>query len=560
MLSRRDILQLGAATAAVLGSHWSSAIAQGRPSVDDLVAMPAFGNVTLLHVTDLHGQTQPVFFREPAVNLGVGEAKGEPPFLTGDDFLRRFGVAARSHDAYALSDRDYVNAARRFGRVGGLDRIAHIIARVRAERAANTLLLDGGDTWTNSFVAQENRGQDMVACLRRLRPDAMTAHWEFTLGEERVLELKEQLGDTAFLAQNVRDTEFEDPVFDARRMFERGGVRIAVIGQAMPTTPIANPRWMIPKWTFGIREREVQAQVDEARAAGAALVVLLSHNGFSIDRKLASRVRGIDVILVAHTHDAIPVPVQVGRTLLVTSGSHGKFVSRLDLDVREREVKGFRYRLIPVLSEIVPGDPAMAREVATWRAPHQAMLAETVGRSEGLLYRRGTFNGTFDDLICDAMLSERDAEIALSPGFRWGTSVLPGEITREDVFNATAMTYPQCYRLTMTGARLKEVLEDVADNIFNPDPYLQGGGDMVRVGGLTYAIDVTQPIGRRIGDLRLARDGQPLEASRDYVVAGWASVAEGTQGPPISDVVFSHLAKNPSVTPRERATVRVIGS
>jgi sulfur-oxidizing protein SoxB len=560
MLSRRDILQLGAASATLVGADWAGALAQQRPSADDLVGMAGYGNVTLLHIADLHAQMRPVFFREPAVNIGVGEAKSEPPFLTGGDFLRRFGIAARSHDAYALSDQDFVAAARLFGPVGGLDRIAHVVARVRAERGPNTLLLDGGDTWTNSYVSLFNRGQDMVGCLRLLKPDAMTAHWEFTLGEERVLELKEQLGDTAFLCQNVRDTEFEDPVFDARRTFERGGVKIAVIGQALPYTPIANPRWMIPKWTFGIRERELQAQVDEARAEGAGLVVLLSHNGFAVDRKLAGRVRGIDVILVAHTHDAIPAPVQVGRTLLVTSGSHGKFVSRLDLDVQGGEVKGFRYRLIPVLADVLPGDAAMAREIAEWRAPHSSMLREVVGRTEGLLYRRGTFNGAFDDVICDAMLAERDAEIALSPGFRWGTSVLPGEITREDVFNATAMTYPQCYRTTMTGARLKEVLEDVADNLFNPDPYLQGGGDMVRVGGLTYAIDLTQPIGRRIGEMRLVRDGRPLDAGRDYVVAGWASVAQDTQGPPIWDVVFAHLAKNPVVAPRERATVRVIGS
>lgn len=364
-----------------------------------------------------------------------------------------------------------------------------------------------------------------------------------------------------FLGQNVRDAEWNEPALEPVRMMERGSVRIAVIGQAFPYTPIANPRWMIPTWSFGVREEDVRANVDKARKDGAALVVLLSHNGFDVDRKLASRVEGIDVMLTAHTHDALPEVVKVGRTLLVASGSHGKFVSRLDLDVQGGEVRGYRYKLIPIFSDAIAPDPEMAAKIEEVRAPHEAMLREEVGRTETLLYRRGNFNGTLDDVICEALIEERDAEIALSPGFRWGASLLAGQaITREDIYNATAMTYPAAYRVPMTGARLKDILEDVADNLFNPDPYYQQGGDMVRVGGLGYAIDIGKPVGGRIGDLRLLRTGQPLDAAREYSVAGWASVNEGTQGPPIWDVVFAHLKKRGTVAPGEATHVRVTGS
>jgi sulfur-oxidizing protein SoxB len=448
--------------------------------------------------------------------------------------------------------------AKAYGRVGGLDRIATVVAAIRAERGDRMLLLDGGDTWQNSYTSLVTKGQDVVDCMALLKPDAMTAHWEFTLGEQRVKEIVDGL-DFPFLCQNVRESEFQDEVFKASATFERGGVKVAVIGQALPYTPIANPRWMIPNWSFGLREKELQSEVDKARAGGAQLVVLLSHNGFDVDRKLATRVKGIDVILTGHTHDALPAPLRIGQTLLIASGSHGKFVSRLDLDVRNGQVAAFRYKLIPVFADAIAPDPAMAAQIARYRAPHEAMLAEVVGRTETTLYRRGNFNGTLDDVICEALLTERDAEIALSPGFRWGASLLPGQaITREDVYNATAMTYPAAYRMTMSGARLKEVLEDVADNIFNPDPYLQQGGDMVRVGGLTYAIDVARPIGARINDLRLTRTGTPLDPAKDYVVAGWASVNEGTEGPPIWDVVFGHLERNKTVAPGGAGNIRIL--
>ena len=450
--------------------------------------------------------------------------------------------------------------AKSYGRIGGLDRAATVIKTVRAERGADRVLfLDGGDTWQGSFSANATNGQALVDCMKLLKPDAMTGHWEFTYGEARVKEIVDGL-DFPFLALNVRDTEWNEAVFEPYKIFEKAGTKIAVLGQAFPYTPVANPRWMIPKWSFGIREEDVRSNVEKARKAGAQLVVLLSHNGFDVDRKLAARVSGIDVILTGHTHDALPEAIKVGNTLLIASGSHGKFISRLDLDVQGGQVRGFRYKLIPLFADAIAPDAEMAAAIAKARAPHEAELGRVVGRTESLLYRRGNFNGTFDDLICDALVSERDAEIALSPGFRWGTSVLPGQpITVEDIHNATAITYPQVYRMTMNGTRLKEILEDVADNLFNPDPYYQQGGDMVRCGGLGYAIDVSKPIGQRISAMTHLKTGKPIDPARDYTVAGWASVNEGTQGPPVWELVEKHVARQKTVRVAPQGGVKISG-
>ncbi len=558
MLSRRDFLQVAAATAALVPGGWSQAFAQQRLTQAELLRFEATGNVTLLHIADLHGQLRPLLFREPSINIGVGDAKGLVPHISGRALLDHYKIAPGSAAAYALSSKDFTALAKSYGRLGGLDRIATIVKAVRAERGDRVLLFDGGDTWQNSYTSLITKGQDMVDCLALLRPDAMTGHWEFTLGTDRVKELIEKLG-FKFLAQNIRDTEWNEPAFEAMATYDRGGVKIAVIGQAFPYTPIANPRWMIPTWSFGIREDELRANVAKAREGGADLVVLLSHNGFDVDRKLASRVSGIDVILTSHTHDALPEVVTVGKTLLIASGCHGKFVSRLDLDVRDKQVKGYRFRLIPVFSDVITADSEMAALIAKIRVPHEKMLGERIGKTDSLLYRRGNFNGTLDDIICDALLSERDAEIALSPGFRWGTSILPGQdITREDIYNATAITYPATYRTTMSGARLKEILEDVADNLFNPDPYYQQGGDMVRVGGMSYTIDVDKPVGNRISDLTVTRTGKPLDPARKYVVSGWASVNEGTEGPPVWEVVMRHIEKRRVVAAAPMSRIRVL--
>ena len=560
MFTRRDFFQMAAAVAALTGAPANLARAAARQQItqDDLLRFDSLGQVTLLHFTDLHAQLKPIYFREPSINIGIGEVAGLPPHITGADLLQQYGIDSSSAEAYALSSADFVSLAKSYGKVGGLDRMKTLVDAVRAERSGNTILLDGGDTWQGSYTALASRGEDMVRVMNALGVDAMTAHWEFTYGTDRVEELIEGL-EFPFLAGNVRDTEWDEDVFESTATFERGGMQVAVIGQAFPYTPVANPRYKIPNWSFGIQEKRVQQRVTAARESGAALVVLLSHNGFDVDRKLASRVEGIDVILTGHTHDALPQAIEVGNTLLVASGSHGKFLSRLDIEVGADGVRDFRYRLMPVLADAISADPGMTALIDEIRAPHEAELGRVLGRTESLLYRRGNFNGTFDDLICQALLAERDAEIALSPGFRWGASLLPGQdITVEDVYNQTAITYPNAYRTEFTGAFLKEVLEDVADNLFNPDPYYQQGGDMVRVGGLGYAIDIAKPIGQRISDMVHTGTGKPIEPEKSYVVAGWASVNEGTEGPPIFDVVSRHIEREKTVRIEENRNINVI--
>ncbi|MFD1696226.1 thiosulfohydrolase SoxB [Roseibium aestuarii] len=564
MFSRREFLMAATATSALLGSgmagSWSRLMAQQSLTEDQLLAMDPKGKLTLVHITDIHAQLKPLYFREPSINLGIGEVAGQPPHVTGADFLKLYNIAPGSPDAYALTSEDYVALARSYGRMGGLDRIATVIRRIRAERGDdNVLLLDGGDTWQGSFTSNATLGQDMVTVMNALKPDAMTGHWEFTYGTDRVKEIIDGL-PFAFLGSNIYDAEWDEPAFEAWRMYERGGARVAVIGQAFPYTPIANPRWMIPDWSFGIKEEDIAAHVEEAIAEGADVVVLLSHNGFDVDRKLASRVDGIDVILTGHTHDALPEPVIVNNTLVIASGSNGKFLSRIDLDVQDGKVTSYAHRLIPIFSDVITPDAEMSALIDEVRAPYEADLQRVLGRTESLLYRRGNFNGTFDDLICQALLSERDAEIALSPGFRWGTTLLPGQdITFEDVHNACAMTYPAAYRTAMTGQMLKDILEDVGDNLFNPDPYYQQGGDMVRVGGMGYTIDPSKSIGERISAMTLLSTGEAIDPAREYIVAGWASVNEGTEGPPIAEVVEAHLSKNPVVVLPDNQSVKLAG-
>lgn len=545
MTTRRDFLQTGLAASAVLAGlgfgNVTRALAQQALTQDQLLQFDDFGNLTLIHITDCHAHLKPVWFREPDTNIGVGEAAGRVPHVVGEAFQKLFGIAPRSPEAYALTYPDFVDLAKTYGRMGGFDRVATVVKAIRVARP-DSILLDGGDTWHGSYTSLETRGEDMVRVFKALGSEAMTAHWECTFGTERVKELVEMM-DQALLGANIFDAEWDEPAFEPYKIFEKGGLRVAVIGQAFPYLPIANPKWMFPEYSFGIREERMQAVVDEVRADGVDLVVMLSHNGFDVDHKMAGRVKGIDVILSGHTHDAVPEPVLVGETIIIASGSHGKFVSRVDLDVQGGKMAGFRHKLIPIFSDVIAPDADMTALIDEIRAPYADKLSEVVGETEGLLYRRGNFNGTWDDLICDAIMAERDAEIALSPGVRWGASLIPGPITREDIHSVTSMTYGQVYRNEMSGETLKTVMEDVADNIFNADPYYQQGGDMVRVGGLGYTIHPNAEMGNRISGMTLLRDNSPIDPARNYVVAGWASVNEGTEGPQIWDVVESHIRK-----------------
>lgn len=562
-ISRREFLQMLAIasaaginlTACEKGSDTQKQPAGVKPvkQPSNIYEMPAFGNVSFMHYTDCHAQLMPIYFREPNINLGVHSMFGNPPHLVGEDLLKKYGIKPGSELAHAFTYLDFAEAARKYGKVGGFAHLRTLVKTIRAQRPGS-LLLDGGDTWQGSATSLWSNAQDMVDAQILLGVDIMTGHWEYTFGANRVKEVVENdfAGKIDFVAQNVVDNEFEERVFKPYVIKEQNGIPVAVIGQSFPYTPIANPRYMVPDWSFGIRDGAMQQVVDKARGEGAQVVVVVSHNGMDVDIKMASRVRGIDAILGGHTHDAVPQPVEVpnagGKTLVINSGSNGKFLSVLDFDVKNGKVADYKYKLLPVFSNLLEPDAKMSAYIQQVRAPFLDKLNEELAVTEDLLYRRGNFNGTFDQLICDAMIAVQGAEISFSPGFRWGVSVLPNSpITFEQVMTQTAMTYPVATLNDISGANLKTILEDVADNLFNEDPYYQQGGDMVRVGGLKYEIDPLGKIGNRISNMEL--NGKPIDASKNYKVAGWASVAKPLEGKPIWDVVAEYC--------RDKKTIKI---
>jgi sulfur-oxidizing protein SoxB len=558
-LSRREFLQALAAAVA-------AGLPLGSEAADDerFYDLPRFGGLSLLHFTDCHAQLLPTYFREPSTNIGVASSMNRPPHIVGEALLKLFKLKPGSREAYAFSHLDFAAAARRYGKLGGFAHLATLVKKLRAERKA-TLLLDGGDTWQGSATSLWTRGQDMIEAQKLLGVDIMTGHWEFTYGAERVKEVlaKDFAGRIEFLAQNVETGDFGDPVFKPYTLRSLGDVPVAIIGQAFPYTPIAHPRRFVADWRFGIEERRLQGVVQEARSKGAAIVVLLSHNGMDVDLKLASRVTGIDVILGGHTHDAVPIPIPVrnraGRTLVTNAGSNGKFLAVLDLEVKGGKIGGYRYRLLPVFANLLAADPEMTKLIEEQRAPFAAKLSEELARTDAVLYRRGNFNGSFDQLILDALMEAKGAEIALSPGFRWGTSLLPGDaITLEQVMNLTAITYPDTVVSELTGAAIKSSMEDICDNLFHPDPYYQQGGDMVRVGGMSYSCTPGNRIGARIGDMRLR--GKPIQADRVYKVASWAPVADGVSGEPVWEVLSRYLRDKKVIVPRRLELPRLIGT
>jgi sulfur-oxidizing protein SoxB len=555
-LSRREFLQMMIAASAVgIWTPKSSSAASGMEKAPGILNtslpgevynIPKFGNVSLLHFTDCHAQLVPTYYREPDIHIGIGKLmKNEVPHLVGKHVLERFNIPKRSNQAYALSFLDFPELAARYGKTGGFAHLATLVKRLRAERPG-ALLLDGGDTWQGSATSLWTNAQDMVDAALILGVDVMTGHWEFTYGKERLNEvLNNDFKDKIeFVAQNVVDLEFEDAVFKDCTIREVNGTRVAIIGQAFPYTPIANPRHFVDGWQFGIQEERLQRCVNKARDDGAEVVVLLSHNGMDIDLKLANRIRGIDAIMGGHTHDAVPTAVEIpnagGTTLVINSGTSGKFLSVLDLNVQNGKLKGYKYHLVPVFSNLLEPDPQMAAHIEKVRTPYEKQLAEVLAVNEDILYRRGTFTGTFDQIIVDALMQTQDTQLAFSPGFRWGTTILPGHpITVEDLMSQTAITYPVVRRIEMTGTQIKEVLEDIADNRFNPDPYMQQGGDMVRIGGLNYTIDPNMPKGKRIQEMEL--NGKAISAKKKYVVGAWAGLDKDQTGKPIWDVVAEYL-------------------
>jgi S-sulfosulfanyl-L-cysteine sulfohydrolase len=556
-LSRREFSSILTA-AAVAGFPLAREASAQEAAINYNV--PKTGNIHLLHMTDCHAQLLPIYFREPSANIGIAGMTGRVPHLVGEHLVKYAAMQAGSPLAHAHTYLDFERAAKQYGKVGGFAHIATLVKQLKASRPG-ALLLDGGDTWQGSATSLWTGAQDMVDAAKLLGVDVMTAHWEFTYGEERVKQIIEKdfaasgsFKGIDFIAQNVKTKDFEDPVFKPYVIKEMNGVTVGIIGQAFPYTPIANPGWQVPNWSFGIREDDLQKQVNECKAKGAQAIVLLSHNGMDVDLKLASRVTGIDAILGGHTHDGVPVPTMVknsaGQTLVTNAGSNGKFLGVLDIDVKDKKVVAVNYKLLPVFANYLPADKDMQALIDKVRSPFKAKLEETLATTEGLLYRRGNFSGTFDQLIIDALMNVRGGQIAFSPGFRWGTSLLPGQaITREHVMDQTAITYPWTTLVDMTGETIKNVLEDVADNLFNPDPYYQQGGDMVRVGGMQYTCDPTAKTGQRISNMRLG--GKLIDADKTYKVAGWAPVAEASKnaGPPVWDVVETYLKAQKVIKP-----------
>jgi S-sulfosulfanyl-L-cysteine sulfohydrolase len=561
-IRRRDFLKITGA-AALAGATPRLA----RSADTGVYDLERFGNARILHMTDTHAQLLPVYFREPSVNLGIGTMQGRPPHLVGRAFLDHFAINPDSADAYAFTFLDFEKSAARFGKLGGFAHLKTLIDRLRSEVGPRrSLLLDGGDLWQGTGQANATQGAGMVEVANLLGIEAMTGHWEFTYGERALRDNLERFKGE-FLAQNVflsEEAAFNDaPAFDSAsgRVFkpatikEIGGHRVAVIGQAFPYVPIAHPKRFTPDWTFGIRDEELQKLVNSLRGNDKVdAVLLLSHNGMDVDLKLANRVTGIDVILGGHTHDAVPQPVPVtnagGTTLVTNAGSNGKFLGVLDLELGKGKVSDVRYRLLPVFSELLKPDAAMQALIDKQRGSQASAYGDRIATSDRLLYRRGNFGGTVDQVICDALRGELDAEIALSPGFRWGISLLPNQpVTMEDVLAETAISYPETYVQAMTGSQIKDILEDVCDNLFNADPYYQQGGDMVRVGGMSYTCTPTESVGQRISGITLD-NGHALDAGKSYKVAGWASVNE-QKGMPVWDVVAKHLRSGKSVDHRD---------
>lgn len=551
-MNRREFLQLLAA-ASVAGFHLNPRLSFAANQPANPYELPAFGNVSLLHYTDCHAQLLPIYYREPSVNLGIAGMLGKPPHLVGENFLKFYQLEPKSLAAHAFTYLDFAEATKQYGKVGGFAHLKTLVDQIRAQRKG-ALLLDGGDTWQGSWTSLKTKAQDMVDAQLALGVNVMTAHWEMTYGADRVKEIieKDLAGKIDFVAQNVMSTDFEEPVFTPYVIKEVNGVPVAVIGQAFPYTPVANPKHLIPEWSFGIRDDRMQEMVNEARSKGAKVVVVLSHNGMDVDLKMASKVTGIDTIMGGHTHDGVYQPVVVenasGKTLVTNAGSNGKFLGVLDLEVKDGKVMDYRYKLLPVFSNLLSPDPEMLKLIDKVREPFKKELAEELAVCDEVLYRRGNFNGTFDQLICNALMERLDTPIAFSPGFRWGTSLLPGQpITFEHVADQTAITYGTVTRNELTGEAIKTILEDVADNLFNPDPYYQQGGDMVRVGGLKFSFDPTAKMGERVSELELA--GSALDMTKKYPVAGWASVQETVpENKQIWEVVAGYLRDKKTIS------------
>ncbi|APW66432.1 thiosulfohydrolase SoxB [Poseidonibacter parvus] len=580
-LSRREFVYmmsvLGAAP--VFANSHTRSVETNK--LEDYYKLQNFGNVRLLHMTDSHAQLLPVYFREPSVNLGFHGNYGKPPHIVGDKLLDYYGIKGNKRLEYAYSCVNFEKHAKVMGRVGGFAQLKTVIDHLTNNFGAEkTLMMDGGDTWQGSATALYTRGKDMVGAMNLLGVDVAVGHWEFTYKAEEVLE-NVKLLDAEFLAQNVmvkedalmEETEVAMQAYDEDTghafkpytIKKMGNARVAIIGQAFPYTTIANPQRFIPDWTFGINDDGMQELVDQVREEEKPdAVIVLSHNGFDVDQKMAEVCTGIDFIMGGHTHDGVPEAVPVknenGTTYVCNAGSNGKFLNVLDLDIQNGKIKDFKFTLLPIFSDLVPEDKEMKAYIEKVRLPYIKDLNRTVATTEETLFRRGNFNGSWDQIICDALIDVKGADISLSPGFRWGTTVMPGQdITFDDLMTQTAMTYPETYARDITGQGIKDILEDVADNLFNADPFYQQGGDMVRTGGISYKIDPKAKMGERISDIQLTKNGKKLEASKSYKVAGWSTVGAKSPGEPVWETVETYLGNVKHIANLRVDTPDIIG-
>ena len=547
-MNRREFLQVMAA--AYIAGFTNKSFSKNTTNYQH----PFDADIRLLHITDTHAQLNPTFFREPNINLGTGGNKNIPPHIVGDNFLKYYSLNG-DFNKYLYTYINFNELAEQYGKFGGYAHLKTVVDNLRKESNGHSLLLDGGDTWQGSAVSLFESGKDMVEASNILGVDVMTGHWEFTFGEDQFIKNIDNFNGE-FVANNVflnDEAIFNDiPSYDDENHYQKpytikevNGRQIAIIGQAFPYTPIANPSRYVSNLTFGIREQELQETIDKVKDRyKPSLVVVLSHNGIDVDKKLASRVSGIDIIFGGHTHDAVPKPIIIknnsGKTLVANSGCNGKFLSFIDIKFSGKSYT-YKYNLLPILSNEIQPNPEMQAFIDKVSKPYNKLLSEIIGYADDALYRRSNFNGTFDDLLCDSMNEVLDSEISLSPGFRWGPSLTPNQpITMSDIYNHTAITYPNTYTRYMSGETIKNILEDVADNIFNIDPYLQQGGDMVRTRGIKYSINPSEKMNNRIDKLRLNNDIE-IKSNKEYKVSGWASVNNIEEGKPIWDITKEYL-------------------
>ncbi|MBP6712591.1 MAG: thiosulfohydrolase SoxB [Aliarcobacter sp.] len=559
-LSRREFVYMMAVLgAAPVFANSHTRMTDTTNKLEDYYKLKPFGNARFLHMTDSHAQLLPVYFREPSVNLGFFSNFGKPPHIVGEKLLDYYGLKGNKRLEYAYSCVDFEKHAKAMGKVGGFAQIKTVVDFLTESFGKDkTLMLDGGDTWQGSATSLYTRGKDMVGAMNLLGVDVAVGHWEFTYKAEEVLENVKAL-NAEFLAQNIFVKE--DSLMNGAEAFDEdtghafkpytikkmGNARVAIIGQAFPYTTIANPQRFIPDWTFGIKEDSMQALVNKIKEEEKPdAVIVLSHNGFDTDKKMAEICTGIDFIMGGHTHDGVPEAVPVknkeGTTYVCNAGSNGKFLNVLDLDIQNGKIKDFKFTLLPIFSDLIPENKEMKKYIEDVRLPFLKELTREIATTDTTLFRRGNFNGSWDQIICDALLEVKEAQISLSPGFRWGTSVMPGQaITFDDLMSQTAMTYPETYARDMSGKDIKDILEDVADNLFNEDPFYQQGGDMVRTGGISYRIDPKAKMGERVTDIVLTKTGKKIDASKSYKVAGWSTVGAKSDGEPVWETVEAYL-------------------